>query len=93
MNKVTINGNEYSVEARMSRLCAGQKQEDSMKSLRAVNAAPHVHVLDGPMYFRDKKSLVPWLQVKFPDHVWSESWTIRKLDSEMRDVELRLEKV
>lgn len=61
------------------------------RNLRAVNAAEHVHQLREPWPFSNKADLVRWLCARYPDHAWSRSWSLSRLDSEMRDVELMLE--
>lgn len=60
-------------------------------TIRVVNAAQHVHQLHEPVEFRNKAELVKWLSARFTDHVWTASWSILRLDSEMRDVELMIE--
>lgn len=61
------------------------------KNLRIVNAAAHVHVLREPLPCSTKSAVISWLEKKFPDHIWSRSWNLARLDSEMRDEEVRLE--
>lgn len=69
----------------------GKKGGRPKGTIRVVNAAQHVHQLHEPVEFRNKAELVKWLSARFTDHVWTASWSIMKLDSEMRDVELMIE--
>lgn len=59
--------------------------------IRVVNAAQHVHQLRDPVEFATKAELVAWLSARFTDHRWLASWSILRLDNEMRDVELMIE--
>lgn len=61
------------------------------KLIRVVNSAAHVHQLREPEEFRTKAELVAWLSARFTDHRWTASWSILRLDSEMRDIELMIE--
>lgn len=69
----------------------GAKGGRPTEPIRVVNAAAHVHQLAEPREFRTKADLVAWLAGRFTDHAWSAHWSILRLDSEMRDVELRIE--
>ena len=69
----------------------GKKGGRPKGTIRVVNAAQHVHQLHEPVEFRNKAELVKWLSARFTDHVWTASWSILRLDSEMRDVELMIE--
>lgn len=69
----------------------GAKGGRPTKPIRVVNAAAHVHQLCEPVEFATKVELVAWLSARFTNHRWAASWSILRLDSEMRDVELMID--
>lgn len=69
----------------------GSKGGRPAKPIRVVNAAAHVNQLREPVEFATKAELVAWLSARFTDHRWTANWSILRLDSEMRDVELMID--
>ena len=69
----------------------GAKGGRPTKPIRVVNAAQHIHQLREPVEFRTKAELVAWLSARFTSHRWAAGWSILRLDSEMRDVELMID--
>jgi hypothetical protein len=72
-----------------AKATASRANGGAKKNLRAENV-PGCHRIRGPWYFSCKTSVVWWLIRSFPDHQWTARWSLSRLDTEMRDVELTL---